>query len=76
MPDQIRQWCCQLASAHRKPGPVHPSPPPAAQKIDSITEVEKQKETSPGRLELPTSRLTVERASQLRHGDVLVETSG
>ncbi|KAJ5505143.1 hypothetical protein N7463_008017 [Penicillium fimorum] len=33
----------------------------------------KQKETSPGRLELPTSRLTVGRANQLRHGDVLVE---
>ncbi|KAJ5135794.1 uncharacterized protein N7515_005072 [Penicillium bovifimosum] len=32
----------------------------------------KQKETSPGRLELPTSRLTVGRANQLRHGDVLV----
>ncbi|KAJ5576653.1 hypothetical protein N7535_003579, partial [Penicillium sp. DV-2018c] len=31
-----------------------------------------QKETSPGRLELPTSRLTVGRANQLRHGDVLV----
>ena len=26
-------------------------------------------ETSPGRLELPTSRLTVERANQLRHGE-------
>ncbi|KAJ5847218.1 hypothetical protein N7455_011175, partial [Penicillium solitum] len=34
---------------------------------------QKQKETSPGRLELPTSRLTVGRANQLRHGDVLVE---
>ncbi|KAJ5561958.1 hypothetical protein N7535_003580 [Penicillium sp. DV-2018c] len=28
-------------------------------------------ETSPGRLELPTSRLTVGRANQLRHGDLL-----
>ncbi|KAJ5598799.1 hypothetical protein N7537_008883 [Penicillium hordei] len=29
-----------------------------------------KKETSPGRLELPTSRLTVGRANQLRHGDL------
>ncbi|KUM56761.1 hypothetical protein ACN42_g10444 [Penicillium freii] len=32
---------------------------------------QKEKETSPGRLELPTSRLTVGRANQLRHGDLL-----
>ncbi|KAJ5516977.1 hypothetical protein N7527_008537 [Penicillium freii] len=31
-----------------------------------------KKETSPGRLELPTSRLTVGRANQLRHGDFIV----
>ena len=31
-----------------------------------------KKETSPGRLELPTSRLTVGRANQLRHGDLIV----
>ncbi|KOS44169.1 hypothetical protein ACN38_g4931 [Penicillium nordicum] len=31
---------------------------------------QKQKETSPGRLELPTSRLTVGRANRLRHGDL------
>ncbi|KAJ5561957.1 hypothetical protein N7535_003581 [Penicillium sp. DV-2018c] len=36
---------------------------------------EKQKETSPGRLELPTSRLTVGRANQLRHGDLLSRTA-
>ncbi|KOS42729.1 hypothetical protein ACN38_g6354 [Penicillium nordicum] len=30
----------------------------------------KKKQTSPGRLELPTSRLTVGRANRLRHGDL------
>ncbi|KAJ5962970.1 hypothetical protein N7501_007911 [Penicillium viridicatum] len=35
------------------------------------SESKKKKETSPGRLELPTSRLTVGRANQLRHGDLL-----
>ena len=39
-------------------------------------EESEKKKSSPGRLELPTSRLTVGRANQLRHGDVLVEISG
>lgn len=33
------------------------------------------KNSSPGRLELPTSWLTVRRANQLRHGDLLVEVA-
>ena len=39
---------------------------------DQVQKGKKQKETSPGRLELPTSRLTVGRANQLRHGDLLL----
>ena len=34
---------------------------------------QKRNQASPGRLELPTSWLTVRRASRLRHGDLLVE---
>ena len=36
-------------------------------------EESEKKKSSPGRLELPTSRLTVGRANQLRHGDLFDE---
>ncbi|KOS42725.1 hypothetical protein ACN38_g6357 [Penicillium nordicum] len=42
------------------------------QVINDLASKKKKKETSPGRLELPTSRLTVGRANQLRHGDLIV----